>query len=120
MAETTTTDLSKFGYRELDMAGELLTAIQDGLPNDFDNDEITVMFNMNSGFVFLTNSEYQIAMLDDSTQKLYSFYTTPYEGREGSWEELMDDFETMHHEDKQYMREIAEAGDHTSEKLEVK
>ena len=34
MSEDYTEDLSKFGYRELDEAGKLLSAIKSGLPED--------------------------------------------------------------------------------------
>ena len=99
----TTTDLSKFGFRELEETAQLLTAyINGGVPEDFEEDGVTVMFNQNSGYVFLTNSEFQAAMLDDDG-KLYSFYTTPYEGLEGSYEDLMEQYKDMHEEDKEYM-----------------
>ena len=75
-----TEDLTKFGYRELDIAGDLLKAIKKGLPIDFDREGIKVGFNMNSGNVFLVNAEYQVAMVDDEGN-LYSFYSSPYEGK---------------------------------------
>tara|TARA_R100001126_G_C4719813_1_gene98676 strand:+ start:29 stop:412 length:384 start_codon:yes stop_codon:yes gene_type:complete len=100
-----TEDLSEFGYIELEEAGKLLSAIKKGLPEDFYDDEIRVGFNKNSGYVFLTNSEYQVAMLDDEG-KLYSFYSTPYEGREGSYEDLLEEFDDMHPEDQEYMNDI--------------
>jgi hypothetical protein len=108
MSDFYTEDLAKFGYRELKEAGKLLTAIGKGLPDDFDDDGIKVGFNMNSGYVFLTNAEYQVAMLDEESGKLYSFYTTPYEGYEGSYQELLDQIDDMHHEDQEYVKEIAQ------------
>lgn len=102
----TTTDLSKFGYRELDMAGDLLKAIKNGLPDDFDDDGITVMMNQDSGDVFLTNSDYQVAMVGDDGN-LYSWYYTPYEGLEGSFEDLAEQYNDMTAEDQEYMRDIA-------------
>lgn len=101
----TTTDLAKFGYREKAIAAKLLQAMQDqGLPNDFEDNEVTVMMNQNSGYVFLTNSEYQVCMLNGDN--LESFYTTPYDGKEGYFEELMEEYDDMHKEDKAYMRDI--------------
>ncbi|UOF77975.1 hypothetical protein [Caudoviricetes sp.] len=108
MEEVTTTDLSKFGYIELDMAADLLKAISRGVPDDFEDDGITVMFNRNSGMVFLTNAEYQVAVLGDD-DKLVSFYSTPYEGHEGTFEELKEQYDDMNEEDQEYMRDIAEA-----------
>ncbi len=101
-----TENLSEFGYRELKEAGKLLTAISNGLPDDFYSDGIKVAFNMNSGYVFLTNSDYQVAMYDDESKELYSFYTTPYEGREGCYKELLQEYDDMHPEDQEYMNEI--------------
>tara|TARA_R100000908_G_C3669429_1_gene93001 strand:- start:34 stop:384 length:351 start_codon:yes stop_codon:yes gene_type:complete len=100
-----TEDLSVFGNRELDEAGKLLSAIKKGLPDDFYNDGIRVGFNRNSGYVFLTNSEYQVAMLDDEG-KLYSFYSTPYEGIEGSYEDLLEQFDDLHPEDQEYVNDL--------------
>tara|TARA_R100000234_G_scaffold89725_1_gene57962 strand:- start:256 stop:594 length:339 start_codon:yes stop_codon:yes gene_type:complete len=105
MSDFYTEDLSEFGYIELEEAGKLLSAVKNGLPEDFYNDEIRVGFNKNSGYVFLTNSEYQVAMLDDEG-KLYSFYSTPYEGREGSYEELLEEYDDMHPEDQEYMNDL--------------
>lgn len=71
---TTTTDLSQFGYREKRMAAELLLAMCDqGLPDEFYDDEVTVMMNQNSGNVFLTNSEYQVCMLNGNRLEMWYF-----------------------------------------------
>ena len=87
----TTTDLSKFGYRELSMLCDLLSALREqGLPRDFENNEVTPMMNTYSGNVFLTNSEYQVAMLNGD--KLESFYFLSYHGNEGFLDELLIDF----------------------------
>ena len=57
MKEVTTTDFSKFGYRERKIAEVLLKIWnENGLPEDFYNNEVTIMFNTNSGNVFLTTS----------------------------------------------------------------
>lgn len=63
--ETTTTDLSKFGAREMGMAGELLTAYADK-PRDFELGEgIQLMMNINSGNVFLTDEDFNVVMMND-------------------------------------------------------
>ncbi len=105
MQDIYTEDFSEFGFRELNEAGKLLTAIKNGLPDDFYDDGIKVGFNKNSGYVFLTNSDYQVAMLDDD-EKLYSFYSTPYEGREGSYKDLMEEYDDMHHGDQDFMDDL--------------
>lgn len=79
---TTTTDLKDFGYRELKLLELTLEAMRkQGLPKDFNDDEVVPMMNQNSGHVFLTNSDYQVAMLNGD--KLESFYSCPECGHEG-------------------------------------
>lgn len=85
---TTTTDLSKFGYRELKRLEFLLKAMREkGLPDDFDNSEVTPMMNVDSGNVFLTNDSYEVAMMNgDSLEK---WHVCSYCGHEG----FLEDFE---------------------------
>lgn len=80
--EITTTNLADFGSREREMLIELLIAWRDqGLPEDFYMDEVIPMFNRNSGSVFLTNSEYQVAMMNGD--KLEMWHYCPNCGHEG-------------------------------------
>jgi hypothetical protein len=89
MRFVTTTDLSEFGYIEKMKVKDLLIAwCEHGLPEDFYNDKVVPMFNKDSGHVFLTNEDFQVAMLDES--KLVSFYSCPDCGDEGFREELMN------------------------------
>lgn len=100
-----TNDLSKFGYREQELTKDIILAWKKhGLPEDFYNDGVEIAFNTHSGYVFLTNSDYQVAIEEDG--KLVSFYSTPYEGREGTLEELLEEYEDMHPEDQAYIDEI--------------
>lgn len=87
--EITTTDMAKFGFRELKLAGELLSAYKTEKDRCkvFENNEVQVMMNMNSGYVFLTNSEYQVAMLN-SDGFLEDFLSCP----ECRFEGFIDDF----------------------------
>jgi len=105
-----TEDLSQFGTRELEMAKDLLCAMFDnGLPSDFDNDGVKIGFNKNSGYVFLTNSDYQVAVYEETERGKYltSFYTSPYNGIEGTFEDILDEFEDMHPEDQEWFQDIA-------------
>jgi hypothetical protein len=104
---TTTTNLADFGFREIKMARDLLDAwVSSGLPSDFSTEGVTVMMNQNSGNVFLTNEEFEVAM--ESEGKLYSFYTSPYNGEEGSFEDLLSGFEHMHSDDKEWFFELSQ------------
>ncbi len=101
--EITTTDLGKFGARERQMAEELLKAWREqGLPDDFNDDEVVIMFNMNSGNVFLTNSDYQVAMLTDD-DKLETFYNCPECGHEGFKADMQHDGNA---ECREYLKDI--------------
>ena len=79
--KTYTEDLADFGYREQREAQDLFEAGKsNGLPVDFYNSGVKIGFNMNSGYVFLTNSEYQVAMCETNEQgklELFSFYSSP-------------------------------------------
>lgn len=92
--EVVTSNLADFGYREIKMARDLLDA------------GVTLMMNQNSGNVFLTNEEFEVAMESDG--KLYSFYTSPYDGKEGSFEDLLAEYADMHAEDQEWFKELAE------------
>lgn len=99
---STTTDLSKFGWREKRLAARLLTEACKGVPSDFNDDAVTIMMNLNSGNVFLTNEDFQVAMMNGDT--LESFYSCPECGHEGFAEEM------EHNEDNEecqnYLKDI--------------
>ncbi len=70
--EITTTNLSDFGSRERWMLVELLTEWdKNGLPDEFYEEDVTPMMNRNSGYVFLTNSEFQCAMMNDGKLEIW-------------------------------------------------
>ena|ERR1700733_5381342 len=80
--EITTTNIADFGLRERDELVHLLNAWNlQGLPADFYEDEVIPMMNRNSGCVFITNSEYQTAMMNGD--KLEIWHNCPNCGNEG-------------------------------------
>ena len=88
----TTTDLAQFGHREREMAQELLNQWNKGnLPKDFYDDEVTIMMNDQSGNVFLTNSDYQVAMMNGDDLEM--FYSCSECGNEGFKEDFDDETE---------------------------
>lgn len=90
MENYTTTDFAQFGWRERKIAEELLKASREqGFPDDFYDDEVTIMFNMYSGCVFLANSDHSTAMMNGD--KLESWYSCPYCGHEGFAENMDHD-----------------------------
>ena len=82
-------DLSKFGQRELKIAGELLTAYKSKNDDTTLLDEnITVNFNQNSGYVFLSDDNYNVAVMED--EKLVDFLSCGNCGHEGTKSEFLE------------------------------
>ena len=99
----TTIDLTKFGYREREMVEGLIKAWREqGLPEDFDDYEVVIMMNQNSGNVFLANADCQVAMMNND--KLETFYNCPYCGHEGFLEDM--EHEPEDKECSRYLKEI--------------
>ena len=104
MTNTYTENLAEFGFREIRLVRDLLDAwVKSGLPKGFDNDQIKPAFNRHSGYVFLTNSEYQVAMLNDGALRLWHF--TPYVGHEGFIDDLLQGCnpDDLHEDDVGYI-----------------
>lgn len=98
--------------RERRMVLELLQAWdRDGLPDDFDDSGVKVAFNKDSGNVFLVNENYHVAMMNGD--ELETFYTSPYEGKEGFFDELITEYPDMHPEDREWFEAIAKQRDVT-------
>ena len=104
-----TQDLSKLGYREIDMLGDLLKAYAEN-PNDCGlGNGVNWEYNPNSDNLFLIDEDYNIAMLDsdglghtsapEQTGKLAKWYDCPNCGHEG----FKRDFEITSHDDKQHL-----------------
>lgn len=96
-----TNDLTRFGYRELDIAGDLLKAYaKDG--SEFLNDGVQVWFNTMSGNVFLSDEDFNVGVLEYKKEDNYTiphlvqFYSCPMCGNEGTQSDGIDngwDFE---------------------------
>lgn len=117
----TTTNLSDFGYRELAILEKLLKAMREqGLPDDFYNEEVHPMMNQSSGNVFLTNSDYQVAMLNGD--KLESFYFLSYHGNEGFLDELIEEYDNgnIRVEDFEQLADICEENGETEKAEEIR
>ena len=111
-----TENLSDFGLVELEEARNILDAmIDNGVPSDFENEGVRIAFNRMSGKVFLTNSEYQVAVYSETERGKYleSFYSSPYEGLEGTFEELAEQFKDMNEEDQSWFKDLANSLDRT-------
>lgn len=103
-----TENLSDFGYVELDDAIKILNSLKEyGLPDGFEDSNVRLAFNSNSGYVFLTNDDYQVCMSDDG-KELYIWHETP-SGFEGSLEDLVQEYqedpEGWEDDDIEYLRD---------------
>lgn len=88
--EIITKDLARFGYRERELAEELLKAWRvQGLPDDFYNEEVSIFLNTYTGYVFLSNEDCQVAMMNGDTLEMY--YTDFETGEEGFFDELSEE-----------------------------
>ena len=67
-ANAYTENLADFGAREREMAAKLLAA---GLPDGFNDGGVKLAFNRNSGYVFLVNEDYQVAMMNGGNMQLF-------------------------------------------------
>lgn len=104
-----TENLADFGYQELDEAIDIINGIKEyGLPEGFEDRGVRLAFNRNSGYVFLTNDEYQVCMSNDG-KDLFIWHVTPYSGFEGSLEGLVEQYkedpDDWDEEDVQYLRD---------------
>ena len=102
MNEIVTTDFAKFGSRERVMAETLLKVSRlSGFPEKFEQNEITIMMNMNSGYVFFTNSESQVCMMNGDNLEI--FYSCNECGHEGFKDEMKEHGQECCHE---YLNEL--------------
>lgn len=104
----TTTNLSDFGYRELDMAADLLKEYANGKNSCpyFSDNGVQLMMNQNSGNVFLTDNDCNVLMMNGDS--LEGFYHSPYEGHEGFFDDLINSYDDQwHEEDKEWLQRLA-------------
>jgi hypothetical protein len=109
---TMTTDLTEFGFIELKALERLLRYMREqGLPDDFNKKSVHVMLNKNSGYVFLTNEDFQVAMINED--KLETFYHCPSCGHEGFKQDMLHDEDAENPDCQEYLTTIgAEDCDH--------
>lgn len=90
MDSVITADYSKFGYRELEIAGKLLALYSERGVN-FLNDGLTVNFNMHSGYVFLSDEDYNVGVLNEDGNAIVQFYSCYECDYEGTQEQALED-----------------------------
>ena len=83
-------DLKGFGWRELKEISKLLQALAVDKPKEFSEEGLTIGFNKNSGFVFLSNEDYQVLLFNGG--RLEMFYTCLECGHEGFADEGFESY----------------------------
>lgn len=109
MTDYYTENLAEFGIRELRELKDILVAWLDhGLPVNFENDGVRPAMNMSSGYVFLVNADYVVAMLNGETLEV--FHSLPYGGTEGFLSEIVSDYNPVDfsEDDIEYILDNAE------------
>ena len=104
---STTSDLSDFGFRELELGATLLRAYCDD-PPCWLSEGVHRMMNKHSGFVFLTDDECNVAMMNGD--RLNAWLFTPHDGHEGFVCELAAEFAPtdLHSDDAEFIRHWAD------------
>lgn len=105
----TTTNLADFGRRELSMLSEMLEHYSNGAYHHpyWTDEGVQAMMNTYSGYVFLTDSDYNVLMMNGNA--LEPFYSLPYSGEEGFLEDFSDNEDDYHRDDWEYLQSIVEA-----------
>ncbi len=85
-----TADFSRFGARELITAARLLELYAEK-GADFLGDQVSVSFNVYSGYVFLTDEDYNVGLLDSAKEQIVQFFSCPECGYEGTQEEALEE-----------------------------
>ena len=80
MEKIITVDLSKFGYREIDLAVELLKAYGEQALNLDIGDGLTLNFNSSSGYVFLSDNDCNTYMMNGSNLEQWFYCDCGHEG----------------------------------------
>lgn len=104
-----TENIADFGYREIKMLRDILDAwVEHGLPDEFYTQGVKPAMNTGSGYVFLVNEDYQVAMMNGN--KLEIFHTLPYGGPEGFIEDIIAENapDDLHADDVEYILNAAE------------
>jgi len=104
--DNVTYDLSEFGNVELNKAVELLKKYTEAVENGEDEElglttNIRLAMNTSSGYVFLTDDDYNVVMVNPETKRAEKYYTCGVCGFEG----FKDEFKN-HSKDPECLEEI--------------
>ena len=102
-----TENLADFGFHEREEFIKILMLWQrDGLPEQFYEGGVRIAMNASSGYVFLTNEDYQCCMRNGDHLEMW--YTLGHSGYEGFLADLIGDWDSLDDEDKEELWQIAQ------------
>jgi len=118
-------ELSRLGYREVGMLGEMLNAWADqnlsSLAKKYFGELTEWGFNPQSGFVYLTDEDDNVLMFNESMKKLDLFLSTPDEGQEGFIEDLAREFNYLTEDDQDFVRSYySDVSDYEKKRMGLK
>jgi len=118
-------ELSRLGYREVGMLGEMLNAWADqnlsSLAKKYFGELTDWGFNPQSGFVYLTDEDDNVLMFNESMKKLDLFLSTPDEGQEGFIEDLAREFNYLTEDDQDFVKSYySDVSDYEKKRMGLK
>lgn len=100
MNNIVTENWDEFGFIEIEEAKELLSHIK-----EIDSyGQVKVMFNKNSGYVFLCDSDYRVWMMNEGN--IEEVFSCPYCGNEGFKKDLLDNPCNEDEECKEFIKSL--------------
>lgn len=102
-------DLSRLGYREIDMLADLLKAYaKNGA--DFLNEGVQWKYNTYSDSLFLVDQDHNVGMINDDTGNFEQWHYCPFCGHEGFAKDFdhkaEDENEGERNEHEQYIMQV--------------
>ena len=105
MKQLTSNNLENWSKEDITTVIKMLELFRDGkYSKDFYPEDIANFKNTNLNMIFMVNDEYSVLVYEDG--ELVSYYTSPYAGIEGTFEELSEQYDEMSEEDKEWFDDI--------------
>jgi hypothetical protein len=104
------TELSEFPKNALAELGKLLVEYGKGTYEHpyFCQRGVHGCLNTTSGFIFLSDEDYNVLMINEETDQLEGWYHMPYGGEDGFFSDLVYAYEDdWYEDDKEYLVQLA-------------
>lgn len=105
MKQLSLSNLEEWSKEDITTVIKMLELFRDGkYSNDFYPEDVAIFKNTDLNIIFMANDEYSVLVYKDG--ELVSYYTSPYAGIEGTFEELSEQYDEMSKEDKEWFDDI--------------